>query len=200
MQKSRYSAGAVKLSFWFSELRKVITLLRSGKTIDEIKVIAERDNVFSSASPMRSKQIFSTVSARVKSLSPEFYELFEECGLDDQRIIALIAIINTDALFYEFMNDVYREKLIIGDSVLTDAAIRVFFLSKQRVSEKVAGWTDETIERLSKTYKVYLTEAGLIERGVGDRKIVKPLINNRIIDLLSGAGMAHISKVLTGTR
>jgi len=76
----------------------------------------------------------------------------------------------------------------------------VFFHNKQRESEKVAGWTDETLNRLGKTYKVYLAEAGLIERGIGDRKIIKPMVDNQITKLLSDNGMTHIWKALTGTR
>jgi hypothetical protein len=37
MERKEYSAGTVKLSFWFSEFRKVIKLLNSGKTLPEIK-------------------------------------------------------------------------------------------------------------------------------------------------------------------
>ncbi|MCL2124488.1 MAG: DUF1819 family protein [Oscillospiraceae bacterium] len=200
MHRDKYSAGAVKFSFWFSEFRKVVALLGSGKTIEEIRVLAERDNIFSAASQMRSKQIFSTVSTRIRSLPQGFCGAFDKLGLEYQRITALIAIMLTDALFYEFMNEVYREKLIVGDMVLTDANVRVFFLNKQRESEKVAGWTDETLNRLGKTYKVYLTEAGLIDRDIGDRKIKKPLIDGQMSTLLTDNNMSHILKVLTGTR
>ena len=197
MQRNEYSAGAVKLSFWFSEFRKVVSLIRSGKTIDEIKTIADTENIFSAVSPMRSKQIFNTISARVKSLTPDFYELFVVSGLDDQRIITLIAIMNTDALFLSFMNEVFREKLITGDTVLTNADIRIFFHNKQRESAKVAGWRDDTLNNLAKTYKVYLAEAGLIGRGSGYRKINKPLLDRQLYNLLSERD-TQILKILTG--
>jgi len=127
MHRNDYSAGAVKLSFWFSEFRKVISLLNSGKSINGIKSIVENENIFSAASPMRSKQIFNTVSARVKILPPEFIMEFDKLRMPDQRIIALIAIMETDALFFDLMYDVYREKLIIGDTSLTEADVRGFF-------------------------------------------------------------------------
>ena len=46
MGRKEYSANMVKLSFWFSEFRKVILLLNSGKTIDEIKSINKEENIF----------------------------------------------------------------------------------------------------------------------------------------------------------
>jgi hypothetical protein len=36
MESKEYSAATLKLSFWFSEFRKVIGLLNSGKTLPEI--------------------------------------------------------------------------------------------------------------------------------------------------------------------
>ena len=197
MQKREYSAGAVKLSFWFTEFRKVITLLRSGKTLQEIKALAVNENLFSAATSMRSGQIFSTVSARVMSLPDDYHKLFEESGLETQKLIALLSIMETDALFFDFMNDIYKEKLIIGDTQITDADIRIFFADKRRQSEKVSGWTDATLIRLRKCYKTYLSEAGLLERGVGDRKIIKPLIDDKFVRLLSGTNRKQAYNILT---
>jgi hypothetical protein len=35
MERKEYSAGAVKLSFWFMEFRKVISLLNEGKQLED---------------------------------------------------------------------------------------------------------------------------------------------------------------------
>lgn len=37
MERKPYSAGAVKLSFWFTEFRKTVQLLADGKTYADIK-------------------------------------------------------------------------------------------------------------------------------------------------------------------
>jgi len=200
MKKREYSAGAVKLSFWFAEFRKVVTLLRSGKNIQEIKALVVNENLFSAATAMRSAQIWSTISARVTSLPDDFYELFEESGLDTQKLIVLLSIMETDALFLDFMNDVYKEKLITSDTQITDADIRVFFANKQRQSEKVSRWTDETLIRLQRCYKTYLSEAGILERGIGDRKIIKQIIDEKLARLLSGTNRKQAYNIFSGTR
>jgi hypothetical protein len=200
MQHKDYSAGAVKLSFWFAEFRKVVSLLRSGKSMEDIKLLAEQDNIFSASTPSRSKQIYNAVSARMSALTDEYYNLFEISSIETQKLIVLVSIMNTNTLFFDFMNDIYREKLITGDTVISDADVRVFFHDKQRESEKVAVWTDETLARLGTCYKTYLLEAGLLDRGVGERKVIKPLVDGRLAALLSESGMNPILKVLTGTR
>ncbi|GHV28828.1 hypothetical protein FACS1894167_06900 [Synergistales bacterium] len=200
MLRKEYSAGAVKLSFWFSEFRKVISLLCSGKQLPEIKLMAVAENLFSAKTALRASQIMNTVAVRVFALPAEFYSVFETNSLEVQKLINLISIMNTDSLFFTFIYEVYREKLITGDNLLADADVRVFFMNKQRESEKVAGWTDETLIRLQKCYKTYLSEAGLLERGVGSRKIIRPLLDDNIAKLLAGNDMELISHTLTGTR
>ena len=51
MERKEYSAGAVKMSFWFVEFRKVVQLLHDGKSMDEIKVLAQSENIFAAPWP-----------------------------------------------------------------------------------------------------------------------------------------------------
>ena len=37
VERKEYSAGAVKMSFWFMEFRKVVELLAAGHSFDEVK-------------------------------------------------------------------------------------------------------------------------------------------------------------------
>ena len=56
MKRKEYSAGAVKMSFWFIEFRKVVQLLHDGKTIEEIKTLAQNENIFAAPTALRSNQ------------------------------------------------------------------------------------------------------------------------------------------------
>jgi hypothetical protein len=200
LQRKEYSAGAVKLSFWFAEFRIIVTLLNDGNKLEDIKILAENDNIFSAATQARSKQIFNTVAMRVSGFPDNIYDTFLRSSVDSQKLITLISIINTDTLFFDFMNDVYREKLITGDIYLTDVDIRMFFHKKQAESEKVANWTDETINRLQKSYKAWLSDAGLLDHSIGDRKIIRPYVDSSIETWLISNGMKLIFETLTGKR
>ena len=61
MERKEYSAGAVKLSFWFVEFRKVVELLSEGKSTDQIKDLAMNENLFAAPTALRSNQIYHTV-------------------------------------------------------------------------------------------------------------------------------------------
>jgi len=200
MKRKEYSAGTVKLSFWFSEFRKMVYLLNSGKTLTEIKTLNQKENIFSAPTQARATQIFNTVSSRVSSLDSSFYQLFEKSDLSTQKLITLIAIMQTDSLFFVFVYEVYREKLLIGSEELLDSDIRIFFKDKQLQSERVAKWTDHTLKRLGSCYKTMLMEADLIGRAVGNRKILKPILDKALEDCLRSKGMDLMIDALTGVR
>jgi len=200
MERKEYSAGMVKLSFWFSEFRKVIQLLNSGKTLAEIKKVNLEENIFSAPTQARSIQIFNTVSTRVKSLDQSFYKLLDQSDISNQKVIALIAIMQSDSLFFDFVYEIYREKLIIGIDELTDSDFSIFFNNKQLQSEKVAKWMDYTLKRLGICYKTMLMEAGITDRAKVNRKILKPIIDKSLEDCLRINGMEIALNALTGVR
>lgn len=200
MKRKEYSAGMVKLSFWFAEFRKVIELLSSGKTLPEIKQMNVQENIFSAPTQARAIQIFNTVSTRVKGLDTSFYAVFAKSDISTQKFIALIAVMQTDSLFFDFVYEVYREKLILGIDELADSDVGIFFKNKQLQSEKVAKWTDYTLKRLGTCYKTMLMEAGLIDQGTGTRKILKPILDKALEECLKVNGMETTLRALTGVR
>ena len=200
MQQKTYSAGMVKLSFWFAEFRKVLGLLSAGKTMPEIRALNQAENIFAAPTQARAVQIYSTVAKRAQAIDSSCYPLFERSDIATQKLIALIAVMQTDALFMEFMVEVFREKLIMGLDELTDSDIAVFFKEKQRQSEHVARWEDYTLKRLGACYKTLLMEAGLLERGAGKRKILRPLLDASLEEWLRANGLQAVLISLTGGR
>lgn len=200
MKSKTYSAGMVKTLFWFSEFRKVVHFINRGKTLNEIKALNLVENIFAAPTERRAIQIYNTVSGRVKNLDPCFYPLFEASDISTQKMIALIAVMQTDQLFFEFMYEVYREKLVIGSNELTDSDVRVFFKDKQLQSDKVASWTDYTLKKLGSAYKSVLMDAGVVDRSTGNKRILKPILDQKLEECLKSNGMDLMIHALTGVR
>jgi hypothetical protein len=200
MERKEYSAGAIKMSFWFMEFRKVVQLLSDGNSMDDIKELNIRENIFSAPTPLRANQIFNTVSARVKTLDESFYPIFLSSDLASQKLFALVATMANDTLFFDFVYEVVREKMMIGSNTLTDSDVRIFFKDKQQQSEKAAKWTDYTCHRLGSCYKTMLYEAGIIDKAKDERQILKPIIDPVVKRWLEEHDMAICVKALTGVR
>lgn len=202
MRRNKYSAGAVKFSFWFMEFRKEVQMLASGKSFDEIKRLNEEENIFGASTPARGKMIYSTVTARIKSLDDSFYPLFMESDVSTQKLFALSGALAHDTLFFDFVYEVLREKLIIGSNVLTDADFNIFFKNKQEQSADVEKLTEITINRLRRSYKTQLFEAGLLDDNTRatERKILKPVLDPILKHWLDDYGYGQIAKALEGIR
>lgn len=198
MERKEYSASAVKMSFWFVEFRKVVQLLDEGKNMDEVKHLALSENLFAAPTTLRATQIFRTVSGRIKTLDGSIIPVFMAGDLSTQKLIALIAAMAYDTLFFDFVYEVIREKLMLGSNELMDSDVRVFFKDKQQQNEKVAGWTDATLVRLGRCYKTMLYEAGVIDKAKTARKILRPILDPELIHWLEENEMAVYMNALTG--
>ena len=186
MERKPYSAGAVKFSFWFMEFRKTVQLLSEGKSFADIKKLNEETNIYGAPTKLRAQQIYSTVTARIKTLDESFYPIFLSSDLATQKLFVLTAALLHDTLFFDF---VYED-------------IRIFFKNKQEQSEKVASLQDYTLRRLGSCYKTQLYEAGLLEsnRANSTRKILKPILDIAFEHWLYDHDLGIMVKTLTGVR
>ena len=158
------------------------------------------ENLFAAPTALRSNQIYHTVTGRIKSLDRSFIPLFTRSDLATQKLFALIAAMAYDTLFFDFVYEVIREKMILGTYELADSDVRVFFKDKQQQNEKVAGWTDATLVRLGRCYKTMLYEAGIIDKAKTARKILRPILDPDLVRWLEQNNMGADVKALAGVR
>lgn len=200
MKQKKYSAGAVKYSFWFMEFRKMVGLLNDGQTIEDLKKMNQEQNIFGASTPKRSKEMFNAIAARISTLPPSFYPLFLGSDIATQKAFVLIAVMAYDTLFFDFVYEVIRDKMIIGSNEYTDGDMRIFFRDKQVQDEIVATWTEATTKRLGSSYKTMLLEAGMTDKGKGTRKIQKIIMDPLLERWLIENGMEPMIYALTGVR
>lgn len=193
-----YSAGIVSQSFWFIEFKKYLRLIQDGKPEEDIKTLIIKDNIFGAPNEYRARRMFGYLSSRVKTLCMEEIDLFFICDLASQKIINLISIAKTDFLLFEFLNEVYREHVIIGSDYLNLAEARVFMKRKEEQSEIIAAWADKTKRRMISNYFNFLTDAGLLTSVDKNRRITPPVIDMSLENYLKSSGEPAILKAITG--
>lgn len=198
MNRKPYSAGAVKFAFWFPEFRKEIAMLSDGMSLDEIKSACLDKNVFNASTPARAAMMYQTVTARIQELDASIYPLFQQSDLATQKLVNLTAIMMHESLFFDFMYEVFREKILMGTNELNDRDVRIFFRDKQLQDSKAATWTNQTLQRLGRTYKSYILGAGLSDRGQKTRKLFKPILDPAFETWLVQQHLEPIIKALTG--
>ena len=130
----------------------------------------------------------------------EVLSLFISCDIETAKIINLISILMDSRLFFEFMHEVFEEKLRLGEKEITDRDLNVFFDNKAMQSEIVAGWTDTAVKKLKQCFTRMLMEAGLITDSKKPRIIHEAHVDYRTADVLKNNGLDIYLKAITGDR
>lgn len=183
-----YKSTIKSRPYLYKETKKAATLIKQGIAVSSLKSKSVEDNIFQLESEARKREVASIISTRLKSLDEFIIDRISVGNIETSKMLVLYAIIKTDRLFFEFMNEVYKEKLLLRDLFLRDKDFNTFFQSKREQDDKVASWKELTFKKLKQVYVRILFECGLIENQKGDRKIKAPILEREVIEHLYSIG------------
>ncbi len=194
----KYSAGLISKSYWYLESKKTAKYMLEGLSKKEIVELAIKDNLYQVDSEYRSKTIVNAIYSRLESLPETLLDAIVNSDIITSKFLVLISIMKTDRLFFEFMHEVFRTKIILGDFSLTERDLNVFFDEKKAQSEIVDNWVDKTIINLKSRYLTVLNFAGLIIPEGDKKEIIVPFVDYRIKQLLIDNDLAPYLYAITG--
>ena len=197
-EELQYKSTIKSRPFLFRESKKAAELINKGLNEFEIKNKAKNDNIFQVNTETRRSEIASIVLRRLKVLDDFLIEKIAKGNIDTSKQIVVYAIMKTDRLFFEFMYEVFREKMLLRDFILQDKDFNIFFDRKKEQSERVASWDDYTFYKLKQVYIRILFEAGFIKNQKNDREIARPIIEEDVAYHLKGIGDAKYLNALIG--
>ncbi len=193
----KYSSGLVSESFWFVEMKELISLREDGISWEELKEKCIAEHLLGGQKEYRTGRIFGYLKRRISLLDEELLTLFSTEQLGTQKLINLIAIAKGNRLLYEFLYSEYREKLLMGSNFYSSTDMNRFFSEKQRQEEAVAEWKEPTLKRLKSTYFNFLTDAGLFTMVDGEHKFTPPVLDFSLEQYLK-INDPHLWKGLSG--
>lgn len=194
----KYSAGIVSHAFWLSETRKTAELLVAGEDLKQIRFLAQTENIYQVKNETRALRIANAIVQRLESLPHVLVEQIAKSDIGTAKLLILISIMKTDLLFFEFMHEVYRPAILLGENIITARAMNSFFNEKKGQSETVAKWIDTTINRLKLSYIGLLREAGLLNTETAERKIIIPLVDYNLRKQMEENGLTPYLNAVTG--
>jgi len=172
-----YSAGIVSTSFWYLETKITAEYLIEGSTKKDLYELSLNDNIYQVNSEGRAKRVASKLYDRLEKFPEEMLRYFINADSHSGRLFVLISILRGDKLFFEFVYEVFREHIILGDYTLKKTDFNRFFNDKKNQSETVDSWTEETISRMISAYRLFLSEAGLLDTSGDVDKIIVPFVD-----------------------
>lgn len=190
-----------KDQLWYQETRTAIDMIiKENKTFEDIGEAAEKSNLFNASSVSRATDIRRAVVRRIHSVDKKFLNFFSRQNSEVQLQLCIAMVMLTDHTFFDFMDSVYREKLIKGDFCLKYSDLIGFLHSLQDRDQRASKWTDVGMKDIAQSYRSMLKEAGMASETGRDRKIIRPLISRETEDFLKEDGLEYIYKILAGER
>ncbi|MFD1203619.1 DUF1819 family protein [Sporosarcina contaminans] len=181
-----YSSSLNGASYLLFELKQVVKLKRIGLTSSEIRAKVIEENLFQFENMGRINRTLPSIMRRLEVIDPVLADLMLEGSIEMSKVINLYAIMKTDLLFFEFMNEVISEKFRHNDYLIEKKDMNVFFTAKAEQSEKVASWSAINTEKLKRAYMQVLYESGILKERRGnelDRLIIDQQLREHLIHI-----------------
>lgn len=194
----KYSAGIVSSSFWLYESKTTAEYLLEEISKKELIELSLSENIYQVDSERRAKRMAGNLFNRFNGFSEELLRYFISADSNSSKLFVLIAIIKNDKLFFEFMYEVFREHIILGNFNINDSDLDIFFMNKTNQSEIIENWSETTIKKLKSIYKLFLIEAGILEKDDEDYKIILPFIDYRLKELITQNNLTPFLNAITG--
>ena len=196
----QYSAGLMSEAPWFHEFKKMVFLKHENVAPEEIKRRCVEENLFGMPKEYRALRTYGYLLNRINEMDDPLIELFCSSDLATQKLLNFITVILGDRLFFEFTNEVYKEKVLLGYSELSMSDVNVFFTDKSLQDEDMKGWKDTTFKRLRSGYFQFMTDANLLRKEKSRYFITPPVLDIALERYLQYNGKEQILKAITGVR
>lgn len=197
--EQQYSSNLAGALYMYFELKQVAKLTLDGLSSLEITEKVRDENLFQLATNKSLDKLLSAILKRVAVLDEIMLNLLVHGSLHTSKLVALIAIMKTNPLFLEFIEEVYLEKVCLGEQTLEARDFRIFFNDKSEQSPKVASWQESTVKKLSQVYSKILFEAGLINN-THIKRLTPPTIEEELLVHLRNIGDQRLINAMTGGR
>lgn len=188
------------IPFLFHEFKKGCELYTEGKSLKEIYDLGMQDNYFDAMNIKRRQRYASNICKRLKVLDPYIIKSIVDNRSEVSRLLALYSLMKTDALFFEFMYEVYQQKLVLRQEYIEPSEMLAFIREKSMESEIVANWSDATVKRLLGGYRNSMVEGGVASKEKSKLKVTPAYLPEHIKEHLVRSGDEKYVKAMLGDR
>ena len=159
-----------------------------------------QDNYFDAMNIKRRQRYASNICKRLKVLDSYIIKSIVDNRSEVSRLLALYSLMKTDALFFEFMYEVYQQKLILRQDYIEPSEMLAFIREKSMESETVANWSDATVKRLLSGYRNSMVEGGVASKEKSKLKVTPAYLPEHIKEHLVRLGDEKYIKAMLGDR
>ncbi len=161
-RKLKYSSNIKDKGLLGKELKIAADLYCQGFSYEKIIESSIEENIFQVNTERRRKEMAECIVVRLKYLDDFTIKRVAEGTIFLANTISLYAMMKTNPLIFDFMNEVYREKAELMINRITDVDMSQFMEVKAQQIEAIAKWTDGNKEKVRGALRNVLVEAGVL--------------------------------------
>lgn len=195
---NKYRTALMNRPFMYIESKRIAEMMLQGKSEEERRYEAVELNAIQMPSLDRRKTSYKEISHRLSLLDDFLLEKFMNSDADTAKAILAYAILQADQLYYEFMREIYLEKILLLQKDLAKKEVINFLYKKAEQSEVVAKWADNTKERLAVGFIQMMRESGFILSNHEEHQVKRPFINQSVGEYLRKNGIKPIVEIMLG--
>ena len=185
LKEQRYTSSIKDMPLMFSEMRRTALLLCNGKSKDEIIALSLEKNIYQLEKEKRRRDVPLRMINRLGVIGKPLVEVIAKGYGGDAKLTAFLALMKSDRLLFEYMSEVYADKFHSGHDEINDKDFIEFIDRKSQNSETVAAWSASTFTGVRTKIKSALCEAGLAKRNGDNLLILRPIVDDELLQLLS---------------
>lgn len=195
---NKYRTALMNRPFMNIESKRIAEMMLQGKSEEERRYEAVELNAIQMPSLDRRKTSYKEISHRLSFLDDFLLEKFMNSDADTAKAILAYSILQADQLYYEFMREIYLEKILLLQKDLAKKEVINFLYKKAEQSEVVAKWADNTKERLAVGFIQMMRESGFILSNHVEHQVKRPFINQSVGEYLRKNGIKPIVEIMLG--
>ena len=191
-----YTSSIKDMPLLFSEMKRTAILLCEEKSPDEIVRLSVESNIYQLETVKRRRDVPLRMIKRLSTIEKSHLNVLAYGREDEAKLIALLAFMKADRLLFEYMVEVFLDRVLAGHNEVTDKDFLEFIERKAQNSETVARWTTANLTNIRGKIKNTLCDAGVAKR-TGDRLLIqKPIVDSDFLKRLDKTDAIYAKAML----
>lgn len=193
-----YVATNMTVGLMYKELKLTSQMIQQGLTLKEIRQKSYEENIYQARSENFKKTVTSILLTRIKTLDDNLINMLSNANIDLEKQIAIYSVMKSDRLFFEFMREVYAEKIKNKENKIYSKDIEEFMQRKREQDPKVESWKNTTINRLRSSYIGMLYDSNFARKNKDYIEIIVPIIDSKLETYLKEINEKYYLDAMTG--
>lgn len=178
----KYSSQIKDMGLLEKEMKIACKEYQQTKDLGVIIQKSISDNIFMVNTERRRKELAYKIISRMATLDEEIINTIANAPYNIASVLSLYALMKSDRLVFEFMNEVIKDKIELMNYRLTDVELNQFMLYKAQQSELIAKWKEPNKAKVKNSLRKILIDATILRDLGSVYMIMPPILDKSIID------------------